>query len=118
MAKAIFYDPQLKRWRRLRRVLDVVGVVITVVIAVFLFTALRSEAMPELLLPGTKHSYRTIKEHDHRGSGRRGTHRRTTKPPSQVILNEESIRAAFYVMWDAGSYSSLRDYLNQIKANE
>ena len=31
MAKAIFYDPQLKRWRRLRRVLDVVGIVITVV---------------------------------------------------------------------------------------
>src|SRR5262245_43760595 len=114
MAKAIFYDPQLKRWRRLRRVLDVVGVVITVVIAVFLFTALRGEDKPELLLPTAKHSYKPIKEHDRRGAGRPGTHRRTGKPASQVVLNEEPIRAAFYVMWDAGSYSSLRDYLHQI----
>ena len=31
-----------------------------------------------------------------------------------MVLNEEPIRAAFYVMWDAGSFSSLRDYLHQI----
>jgi peptidoglycan-N-acetylglucosamine deacetylase len=114
MPKAIFYDPQLKRWRRLRRVLDVVGVVITVVIAVFLFTALREPTMRELLLPTNKHSYKPIKEREHRGAARPGTHRRTPKPPSEVVLNEEPIRAAFYVMWDAGSYSSLRDYLHQI----
>ena len=114
MAKAIFYDPQLRRWRRLRRVLDVVGVVITLLIAVFLFTAVRGENIPELLLPGTKHSYRPIKERDRRGALRHGTHRRTGKHPSEVVLNEEPIRAAFYVMWDAGSYSSLRDYLHQI----
>ena len=114
MAKAIFYDPQLKRWRRLRRVLDVVGVVITVVIAVFLFTALREPAMRELFLPSNKHTYKPIKERERRGATRPGTHRRTPKPPSEVVLNEEPIRAAFYVMWDAGSLSSLRDYLHQI----
>ena len=41
--------------------------------------------------------------------------RKTKKPPSQVTLNaDEGIRAAFYVQWDAASFSSLREYAHQI----
>ena len=45
---------------------------------------------------------------------RRG-HRKSKAAPSQVKLNaEEGIRAAFYVPYDAASFSSLREYARQI----
>src|SRR5262249_57582164 len=45
---------------------------------------------------------------------RRG-HRRTRSAPSLVKLNaEEGIRAAYYVPYDAASFSSLREYARQI----
>ena len=34
MSKPVFLDPQQKRWRRLRRVLDVAGALITLLIVV------------------------------------------------------------------------------------
>ena len=44
-----------------------------------------------------------------------GTHRKTSVPASQVVLNsDEGIRGAFYVTWDAASFSSLREYVHQI----
>ncbi|HET9742444.1 MAG TPA: glycosyltransferase [Terriglobales bacterium] len=116
MSKAVFYDPQLKRWRNLRILLHVMGVIITVVAAVFSFTAVRMLALPEVkVLPETRHTYKPIRDiHRHAGPAR-GLHRKTRRPPSQVPLNEdEGIRAAFYVTWDKGSYSSLKEYLHQV----
>jgi len=44
-----------------------------------------------------------------------GGHRKSKSAPSQVKLNaEEGIRAAFYVPYDAASFSSLREYAHQI----
>ncbi|MFL6436857.1 MAG: glycosyltransferase [Terriglobales bacterium] len=115
MAKAVFYDPQLKRWRNLRLLMHLCGLVITVVVIVFMYTALRSEALPKTPWPETRHTYKPIRDtHRHAGAAR-GSHRKTNKPPSQVTLNEdEGLRAAFYVTWDKGSYSSLKEYLRQI----
>ena len=43
------------------------------------------------------------------------SHRKSKLAASQVTLNqEEGIRAAFYVPWDAASFSSLRTYARQI----
>src|SRR5438046_6901284 len=43
------------------------------------------------------------------------THRLSYCSPSQVELNtDECIRGAFYVPWDAASFSSLREYARQI----
>ena len=43
------------------------------------------------------------------------SHRKSKLPASEVKLNqEEGIRAAFYVPWDAASFSSLRDFARQI----
>src|SRR5271155_5824255 len=58
----IFYDPQRKRWRRLRRVIDVAAVLFTVVLAVFAFNVLRQQHLPELLLPTPKHNYKALKD--------------------------------------------------------
>jgi peptidoglycan-N-acetylglucosamine deacetylase len=115
MANPVFYDPQLKRWKNLRLLMHLGGLVITVIVIVFMYTALRSEALPQTPWPETRHTYKPIRDiHRHAGAAR-GSHRKTNKPPSEVTLNEdEGLRAAFYVTWDKGSYSSLKEYVRQI----
>ena len=121
MAQPVFYDPRQARWKRVRRMFDILGVSITLLIIFFVYTALRSEPLPELLLPTLKRPYHALKENEkekakerRRLAARRG-HRKSKAAPSQVKLNaEEGIRAAFYVSWDAASFSSLREYAHQI----
>src|SRR2546427_9185325 len=121
MAQPVFYDPRQARWKRVRRMFDILGVSITLLIIFFVYTALRGEPLPELLLPTLKRPYHALKENEkekakerRRLAARRG-HRKSKAAPSQVKLNaEEGIRAAFYVSWDAASFSSLREYARQI----
>ncbi|OLE57950.1 MAG: polysaccharide deacetylase [Chloroflexi bacterium 13_1_20CM_2_59_7] len=121
MAQPVFYDPRQARWKRVRRMFDILGVSITLLIIFFVYTALRGEPLPELLLPTLKRPYHALKENEkekakerRRLAARRG-HRKSKAAPSQVKLNaEEGIRAAFYVSWDAASFSSLREYAHQI----
>ena len=114
MAQAIFYDPKRKRWRLLRRIFDVLGVAITVVVIVFLISIMSGESLPNLLLPQPVRPYRALKEKERRRRPR-PVRRRATRSPSQLPLNSvEGIRAAYYVQWDAASYASLKEYLSQI----
>jgi len=121
MAKQIFYDPRQARWKRLRRVFDVAALCLTLLLAFFIYTALRSEALPDLLLPIRKKPYHALKEREKEKAKerrklaalqRRG-HRK--KPNSKFSPNsQEGLRAAYYVPWDAASFSSLREYERQI----
>jgi peptidoglycan-N-acetylglucosamine deacetylase len=127
MPQPVFYDPKRGRWKRLRTLLDVAGVVVSTVIIVFIYTAIR-EPLPKLFLPFEKRPYHALKEpyrglrenekeraQERRRLLARRSHRRTKAAPSLVELNaDEGIRAAFYVPWDAASYSSLREYARQI----
>ncbi|MBV9181270.1 MAG: polysaccharide deacetylase, partial [Acidobacteria bacterium] len=121
MTQPVFYDPRRSRWKRLRRLLDIVGVLLSAVIIVFVYTALRSEPVPKPFLQFQKLPYHALKESE-KEKGRlrhkqllRRTHRRTRIAPSQVELNsDEGIRAAFFVPWDSASFSSLREYARQI----
>ena len=56
----IFFDPQRKRWKRLRRILDTAAVVSTLVLAGFIFNVLRNQQLPELLLPTPRHNYKRL----------------------------------------------------------
>jgi peptidoglycan-N-acetylglucosamine deacetylase len=127
MAQPVFYDPKKARWKRLRTLLDLAGVLVTAVIVVFLYTALR-EPLPKLFLPFEKHPYHALKEpykglketekekaRERRIALARRSHWRANGAPSATELNvDEGVRAAFYVPWDAASYSSLREYARQI----
>ena len=127
MAQPVFYDPKRGRWKRLRTLLDVSGIVVSTVIVVFIYTAIR-EPLPRLLLPFEKHPYHALKEpykglreterekaQQRRLLAARRSHRRSNLPASNVELNvDEGIRGAFYVPWDAASFSSLREYARQI----
>ncbi|HMK30261.1 MAG TPA: hypothetical protein VK473_11295, partial [Terriglobales bacterium] len=121
MAKPVFYDPRQSRWRVLRRLFDVLGVSITLLVIFFVYTAIRDEQLPGLFLPQQKRPYHAVKEKEKEKEKERRKQaalrmrRKSKKPPSQVVLNtDEGIRAAFYVQWDAASFSSLKEYARQI----
>ncbi len=116
--KQIFYDPNRKRWKRLRRVTDVAFLVATIVGIIFIFTVLTREPLPDLLMPIQKRNYKALKERrigdQLKKSLARPSHRRTRRRPSEVPLNEdEGLRAAFYQDGEA-SYSSLKQHIHQI----
>src|SRR5438094_7388945 len=121
MPKQVFYDPRRSRWKRVLLISNIVGVLLTLLIVFFVYSATRGIPLPELLLQEQKHPYHALKEKEkdkekerRRLAHKRG-HRKSKLAPSQVKLNaEEGIRAAFYVDWDAASFSSLREYARQI----
>ena len=114
--KQIFFDPQRKRWKRLRRILDATAVLFTLVLAVFIFNVLRYQQLPELLLPTPRHNYRALPDRPVRGGkSLRPARRKTDRKPSEIPLNSgEGLRAAYYVQDDEASYSSLKQHVHQI----
>src|ERR1035438_8427972 len=116
--KQIFFDPQRKRWKRLRRILDIIAIVSTLVLAGFIFNVLRNQHLPELLLPVPKHNYKALPDRPLLLRGARNpstAHRKTGRKPSEIPLNSgEGLRAAFYVAYDEASYSSFKEHVHQI----
>jgi cellulose synthase/poly-beta-1,6-N-acetylglucosamine synthase-like glycosyltransferase/peptidoglycan/xylan/chitin deacetylase (PgdA/CDA1 family)/spore germination protein YaaH len=119
MTKQVFYDPQRKRWKRLRRVFDIVALLGVVIGVLFVIGLVRMTPLPELLLAPPKHNYSPLPLETTPAKGSQKphgpTHRKTTVPPSQVTLNSgEGLRAAYYVEDDPASYSSLKQHIRQI----
>ena len=115
--RQIFFDPQRKRWKRLRRVLDITAVVFTLVLVGFIFNVLRNQELPELLLPTPRHNYRALPDTSvlHGLKTVRPARRKTDRRPSEIPFNTgEGLRAAYYVQDDAASYSSLKEHVHQI----
>jgi cellulose synthase/poly-beta-1,6-N-acetylglucosamine synthase-like glycosyltransferase/peptidoglycan/xylan/chitin deacetylase (PgdA/CDA1 family)/spore germination protein YaaH len=120
MNKQVFFDPQRKRWKRLRRVGNLFALAGSLVILIFAIGVLRIRPLPELLLPAKKNNYSALKvEPPALGKSaqktNRAAHRKTDRKPSDIPLNSgEGLRAAEYVEWDPGSYSSLKQHIHQI----
>jgi peptidoglycan-N-acetylglucosamine deacetylase len=121
MAEPVFYDPERARWKRLRRFVDVLVAALSALIIFFVYTTLRDERLPELLFSPQRRAFKALKENEKEKARERQkklasrSHRKSKLPASEVKLNqEEGIRAAFYVPWDAASFSSLRDFSRQI----
>ena len=116
--RQIFFDPQRKRWKRLRRILDATALVSTLVVAGFILNVLLNQHLPELLLPVPKHNYRALPDRSviqHGAKDTRPTRRKTARKPSEIPLNSgEGLRAAYYVQDDAASYSSFKEHVRQI----
>ncbi len=115
--RQIFFDPQRKRWKRLRRILDITAVVSTLVLAGFIFNVLRGQHLPELLLPLPRHNYKALPDASllRNAKNQRPTRRKTRRKPSEIPLNTgEGLRAAYYVQDDPASYSSLKEHVHQI----
>jgi cellulose synthase/poly-beta-1,6-N-acetylglucosamine synthase-like glycosyltransferase/peptidoglycan/xylan/chitin deacetylase (PgdA/CDA1 family)/spore germination protein YaaH len=117
MTKPIFYDPQRKRWKRLRVVFDASALVGLIIGTLFLVGLIRMQPLPEILLYSQKRNYRTLANQQTQKNQklRRSAHRKTDVKPSDVPLNSgEGLRAAYYVEDDPASYSSLKQHISQI----
>jgi cellulose synthase/poly-beta-1,6-N-acetylglucosamine synthase-like glycosyltransferase/peptidoglycan/xylan/chitin deacetylase (PgdA/CDA1 family)/spore germination protein YaaH len=118
MNNPVFYDPERKRWRRLRRVFDVLALLGLVVGVLFVIGLLRMKPLPELLLPTQKRNFRTLTNSADGKFGQklhRAAHRRTDRKPSDIPFNSgEGLRAAYYVEDDPASYSSFKQHVKQI----
>jgi len=116
--RQIFFDPQRKRWKRLRRILDIAAVISCLVMAGFIINVLRNQHLPELLLPVPKHNYKALPERQPTLRGAKEpkpTRRKTNRKPSEIPFNTgEGLRAAYYVQDDAASYSSFKEHVHQI----
>ncbi len=117
----IFFDPEGKRWRRLRRGPrhqrnpdHSAGSVFcrhhfSRVVSTGSEPSRGQEAIPR---PKGKPQTEAQRRKNSRGSNQRGG---TKQPLTPVVLNSlEGIRGAFYVQWDAASFASLREYFPQI----
>jgi cellulose synthase/poly-beta-1,6-N-acetylglucosamine synthase-like glycosyltransferase/peptidoglycan/xylan/chitin deacetylase (PgdA/CDA1 family)/spore germination protein YaaH len=124
MAKQVFYDPLQARWRRIRRFVDAAALAFSLLVIFFIYSALRSEPLPDLAWLTQKRPYHPLIEDEKTKArekrrlatlARTGHRHQAHKAPSQLTLNsEQGVRAAFYVAWDAASFSSLREYARQI----
>ncbi|HEX8802078.1 MAG TPA: polysaccharide deacetylase family protein, partial [Terriglobales bacterium] len=113
--KPIFFDPEGKRWRRLRLILDTSVILVTALIVLFVVTVFLGSTVPGVSLPEVKKPYHALKDNLKRKPARGSNQHRPTKQPAQVTLNSlEGIRGAFYVQWDAASFASLKEYYPQI----
>ena len=61
MSRQVFYDPERKRWKRLRRVLDLAAVASTFLLVAFFLGVIHREQLPDLLLPAQKRNYKAVK---------------------------------------------------------
>jgi cellulose synthase/poly-beta-1,6-N-acetylglucosamine synthase-like glycosyltransferase/peptidoglycan/xylan/chitin deacetylase (PgdA/CDA1 family)/spore germination protein YaaH len=120
MNRQVFYDPQRKRWKRLRRIFDVLALLGLVLGTIFVIGLMRMKPLPELFLRAQKRNYRALANQTtpllkpgqklHRSA-----HRKTDVKPGDVPLNSgEGLRAAYYVEDDPASYSSLKQHIAQV----
>src|SRR5579859_2774713 len=118
--RQIFFDPQRKRWKRLRRIFDVAALLFTVVVIVFIFNVLRAQHLPELLLPSPKHNLKALRDRQSdliraEKAKEKPARRKTKRKASEIPFNTgEGLRAAYYLPDNAASYSSFKEHVNQI----
>jgi cellulose synthase/poly-beta-1,6-N-acetylglucosamine synthase-like glycosyltransferase/peptidoglycan/xylan/chitin deacetylase (PgdA/CDA1 family)/spore germination protein YaaH len=120
MSKQVFFDPQRKRWKRLRRIFDILALTGVVVGVLFVIGLKRMTPLPELLLSTPKRNISALQLETTPARGaqkphKAAAHRKTTTPASDITLNSgEGLRAAYYVEDDPASYSSLKQHIRQI----
>jgi hypothetical protein len=82
MSKPIFYDPQRKRWKRLRVVFDILALGGLILGTIFFVGLIRMRPLPELLLASQKRNYRTLPSRRPRSFAAPPIARPTLNPPT------------------------------------
>jgi len=108
----IFYDAERVRWRRTRRVMEITGVLLTLLLAYFFVTIAVSVELPAGLLPDTKPGYHAVKSKK-KPITREGRRRRVANI-GKVPATYDPVRAAFFVSWDPNSLASLKKHYKDI----
>jgi len=111
--RPIFYDAQRVRWRRTRRILEVSGALLTLLLAYFFVTVAARVELPSGFLLATKPLYRALKGKKKPAQGREGRHRRVANIGS-IPAAYDPVRAAFFVSWDPNSFASLKKHYKDV----
>jgi cellulose synthase/poly-beta-1,6-N-acetylglucosamine synthase-like glycosyltransferase/peptidoglycan/xylan/chitin deacetylase (PgdA/CDA1 family)/spore germination protein YaaH len=111
----IFYDAERVRWRRTRRVLEVSGALLTLLLAYFFVSIAASVELPAGLLPDTRPVYRALKLRSRPKlvPVREGRRRRIANIGT-VPASYDPLRAAFFVSWDPNSLASLKKHYKDL----
>ncbi|MGC1618907.1 MAG: glycosyltransferase [Candidatus Acidiferrum sp.] len=110
----IFYDAQRARWRRTRRVLEITGVLLTLLLAYFFVTVVASVELPGGLLPDIKPAFHALKSAKKKAPVVREGRKRRVANIGKVPQSYDPLRAAFYVSWDANSLASLKQHYKDL----
>jgi len=111
--KPIFYDAERVRWRRTRRVMEISGVLLTLLLAYFFVTIAVSVELPAGLLPDTRPKYQALKSKKKPVPAREGRKRRVANMGT-LPASYDPLRAAFFVSWDPNSLASLKKHYKDI----
>src|SRR5213080_4793526 len=111
--RPIFYDAERVRWRRTRRVLELTGALLTVLLVYFFITIAVSVDLPAGLLPDTKLGYHALKTKKKAAPVREGRRRRVANIGT-VPASYDPVRAAFFVSLDPNSLASLKKHYREI----
>jgi cellulose synthase/poly-beta-1,6-N-acetylglucosamine synthase-like glycosyltransferase/spore germination protein YaaH/peptidoglycan/xylan/chitin deacetylase (PgdA/CDA1 family) len=113
--RPIFYDAQRVRWRRTRRVLEISGALLTLLLAYFFVTIATSVDLPAGLLPDIKSPYHALKFKSKKNSHtvREGRRRRVANL-GKVPASYDPLRAAFFVSWDSNSLATLKKHYKDL----
>jgi peptidoglycan-N-acetylglucosamine deacetylase len=110
----IFYDAQRARWRRTRRVLEISGALLTLLLAYFFVTIVVTVELPAGLLPDVKSPFHALKTAKKKPVPVREGRKRRVANIGTVPASYDPLRAAFYVSWDANSLASLKKHYKDL----
>jgi peptidoglycan-N-acetylglucosamine deacetylase len=112
--KPIFYDSEKVRWRRTRRIMEISGALLTLLLVYFFLTIAGSVELPAALLPDTRPIYHSVKKKLLKPVVfREGRHKRVANI-GQIPAKYDPLRAAFFVSWDPNSLASLKKHYKDI----
>lgn len=113
--KPIFYDAEKMRWKRTRRVLEVSGALLTLLLAYFFVTIAVSVELPAGLLPEAKPGFHALKSKKNaKAVPVREGRRRRVEALGTVPAGYDPLRAAFFVSWDPNSLASLKKHYKDL----
>ena len=112
--RPIFYDAEKLRWRRTRRLMEISGALLTLLLVYFFITVAGGVELPSSLLPDSRPAYHAVKKKITKAVPQReGRHKRVANI-GQIPAAYDPLRAAFYVSWDANSLASLKKHYKDI----
>ena len=128
----VFYDPERRRWRRFKRLSQLVGAALSIIFGALIVSTLISPALPSLglppvkALPQSRHlsppQPKAIPNHNERRFQQTKSKLReylaATEPPAvstaTPVPRGKSELIGFYVNWDDTSFTSLKQNLTRI----